>query len=66
GWYAESAGKPLDGTEPPTGTVVFTTIARTPYVEVTVPHDGNRSPADPLTDIAAAVIANSEKVKPCQ
>ncbi len=65
GWYAESDGKPLDGTQQPTSTVVFTTIGRRPYVEVTVPPDDSRSPVDPLTDVAAAITANSENVHPC-
>lgn len=66
GWFAESDGKPLDGTEQPTSTVVFTTIGRRPYVEVTVPPDDSRSPVDPLTDVAAAITSNSENVSPCQ
>jgi len=66
GWYAESEGKPLDGTEQPTSSVVFTTIGRRPYVEVAVPPDDSRSPVDPLTDLAVAITADTEIVTPCQ
>lgn len=65
GWYAESEGRPLDGTVPPQGPVVFTTVGRSPYIEVTVPTNPDRNPVDPLTDVAAAVQAATEERLPC-
>lgn len=66
GWYGESDGSPLDGRERPAGAVVFTTIGRSPYVEVTVPPDESRHPVDPLTDVAAAVLRHTRSEMPCQ
>jgi len=66
GWYAEDAGGPLDGTTAPQGEVVFTTIGRSPYVEITVPPDDSRSVVDPLTDVAAAIRRGTREEQPCQ
>ncbi len=66
GWYAASDGRPLDGMERPAGTVVFTTIGRSPYVEMTVPPDSSRNPVDPLTDVASAVRSHTLDERPCQ
>ncbi len=66
GWYAEDEAGPLDGTSQPTGSVVFTTIGRSPYVEMTVPEAEDRSPVDPLTDVATAVQAHTQVDQPCQ
>ena len=66
GWFATENGEPLDGSGPTTGTVVFTTIGRSPYVEVTVPDDPDRSAGDPLADLAGPVDAYTSVQMPCQ
>ncbi len=64
GWFAEEDGKPVTGTEPVDGEVVFTTIGRSVYVEVTVPPD-YQPPADALIDLAAVISAATQDVRPC-
>ena len=63
GWFAEEDGRPVDGTQPVNGELVFTTIGRTAYVEVTVPPDYQPA-ADALVDLSAAVQAIPEE-RPC-
>jgi len=46
--------------------VVFTTIGRSPYVEVTVPPEDSRPAVDPLTDVAAAIRKHTRQEHPCQ
>ncbi len=65
GWYAEDATGSLDGSAPPEGETVFTTIGRSPYVEMTVPADDDRSAVDPLTDVAAAIREHTRDERPC-
>ncbi len=66
GWYAEDDEGPVDGTMPPQGSVVFTTIGRSPYVEMTVPPDDTRPAVDPLTDVAAAIRKHTREDQPCK
>lgn len=64
GWFAEEDGRPVTGTEPVDGEVVFTTIGRSAYVEVTVPPD-YQPPADALIDLADVISAATQDVRPC-
>ena len=66
GWYAEDDRGTLDGNTPAQGPVVFTTIGRSPYVEVTVPPEDSRPAVDPLTDVAAAIRKHTRQEQPCQ
>ncbi|MDQ3096511.1 MAG: DUF3515 domain-containing protein [Actinomycetota bacterium] len=66
GWYAEDDRGTLDGNAPPQGDVVFTTIGRSPYVEITVPPEDSRPAVDPLTDVAAAIRKHTREEQPCQ
>jgi len=63
GWLATQDGREVataQGDEP----VVFSTIGRSVYVELTVPV-GERPPGDALADVAAAVSATTDEVDPC-
>ncbi len=65
GWFAaDRNGRPLTGTEPVDGAVVFTTIGRSAYVEVTVPPD-YQPPADALVDLSDAISTATDDVRPC-
>ncbi len=54
GWYASQR---TDG-------IVFTTVGRAVYVEVTVPHSYNPE-ADVLTDLSSAVKSSTRELRPC-
>ena len=64
GWFAEEDGRPVTGTESVDGEVVFTTIGRSTYVEVTVP-PGYQPPARALVDLADVIAAATDDVRPC-
>ncbi len=64
GWYAEDAGGPLDGTTAPQGEVVFTTIGRSSYVEVTVPDDYPQQ-SGALAELAGAISHSTSETQPC-
>ncbi len=64
GWLAEQEGRPVTGTEPVDGELVFTTIGRSAYVEVTVPPDYQPA-ADALVDLAGAIATTTDDVRPC-
>ena len=64
GWLAERDGHPVTGTEPVDSDLVFTTIGRSTYVEVTVPDDYQPA-ADALVDLAGAIVAATDDVHPC-
>lgn len=64
GWLAEQDGRPVTGSEPVEGGLMFTTIGRSAYVEVSVPPDYQPA-ADALVDLAGAIAATTEDVRPC-
>jgi hypothetical protein len=64
GWLTTQDGRPLSGDEPVTGEVVFTTIGRSAYVEVTVP-PAYQPPADALVDLSSAISAATDDIRPC-
>lgn len=64
GWLAEQDDQPVTGSEPVDGELVFTTIGRSAYVEVTVPSDYQPA-ADALVDLAGAIKAATDDVRPC-
>jgi hypothetical protein len=65
GWLATQEGRPVSTTSPITGTLDFTTIGRSVYVEVSVP-DAYQPQADALADLAAPVTAATRSVHPCR
>ena len=65
GWLATQHGKPVSTTSPIKGTLDFTTIGRSAYVEVSVP-DAYQPQADALADLAAAISAATRSVHPCR
>jgi uncharacterized protein DUF3515 len=64
GWLATQHGKAVSVTSPVRGTLDFTTIGRSVYVEVSVP-DAYVPQADALADVAGAVAKATRLVKPC-
>jgi Protein of unknown function (DUF3515) len=64
GWFAQQGGRPITGTKPVNGTVVFTTVGRSPYVEVSVPGDYQPA-ADALVDVSSAVSGSTTEQHPC-
>jgi hypothetical protein len=65
GWLATQDGKAVSTTRPIDGTLDFTTIGRSVYVEVTVP-EAYQPQADALVDVAAAVASSTTDLHPCQ
>ncbi len=65
GWFAEHGGRPVTGRTAVEGDVVFTTIGRSAYVELTVPSDYEPA-ADALVDVAEAVARETSYPNPCQ
>ncbi len=65
GWFAAQDGRPVTGTRPVEGDVVFTTIGRSAYVELTVPDDYEPA-ADALVDVAEAVTRTTDYPNPCR
>ncbi len=66
GWLATQDGREVSGDEPVNGTMTFTTIGRSAYVEVSVPDVDGRSPADPLTVLARPIQHSIPLEHPCQ
>ncbi len=66
GWLATQNGREVSGDEPVTGTMMFTTIGRAAYVEVSVPDVQGRSAADPLTALARPIQRTIPLEHPCQ
>jgi hypothetical protein len=64
GWLATQGGKPVSLTSPVKGTLDFTTIGRSLYVEVSVP-DAYAPQADALADIARAISRTTHLVQRC-
>jgi Protein of unknown function (DUF3515) len=64
GWLATQHGKAVSVTSPVQGTLDFTTIGRSVYVEVSVP-DAYAPQADALADVAGAVAKTTRLVQPC-
>ena len=64
GWFARQNGRPVSGTEPVTAEIVFTTVGRSPYVEVAVPPDYQPA-ANALVDVAEAVSSATTERRPC-
>jgi Protein of unknown function (DUF3515) len=64
GWFAAAGGRPVTGTEPVTGPIVFTTVGRSPYVDVLVPPDYQPA-ADALVDLSSAVRRTTTQHHPC-
>jgi len=54
-WLATQDGRDVSGDQPIKGTLTFTTIGRSAYVEVSVPDVAGRSAADPLTTLARPI-----------
>ncbi len=65
GWLATQDGKAVSASAPIKGTLDFTTIGRSVYVEVSVP-DAYQPQADALADLARAVTAATRSVHPCR
>jgi hypothetical protein len=65
GWLATRAGKEATATSSAAGTLTFTTIGRSVYVELDVP-DAYQPQADPLVAVAAAVRSSTDEVRPCR
>jgi Protein of unknown function (DUF3515) len=64
GWLATQHGRSVSTTSPIKGTLDFTTIGRSAYVEVSVP-DAYQPQADALADLAAAIAKATRSVHPC-
>lgn len=65
GWLASQKGVALDLNASPGGDVTFTTIGRSPYVELLVP--GEWTPqGNALVDVADAVATATDEVGPCK
>jgi len=64
GWLATQHGKAVSVTSPVQGTLDFTTIGRSVYVEVSVP-EAYAPQADALADVAEAVAKTTRLVEPC-
>jgi hypothetical protein len=64
GWLATQHGRPVSTTSQITGTLDFTTIGRSVYVEVSVP-DAYRPQADALADLARAVTTTTSTESRC-
>jgi Protein of unknown function (DUF3515) len=65
GWLATQRGKAVSATSALKGTLDFTTIGRSVYVEVSVP-DAYRPQADVLADLAASITKTTRTVSRCQ
>jgi Protein of unknown function (DUF3515) len=63
-WLVTQNGRAVDPTAPLTGTLEFTTVGRSAYVEVVVP-DAYQPAADALVDVARAVKNATTVTKPC-
>jgi Protein of unknown function (DUF3515) len=64
GWLATQDGEALPMTRPVPGTVDFTTIGRSVYVELSVP--GTYQPqGDVLPEVARAISSSTRDVHPC-
>lgn len=63
-WFVQEDGRPVNGTEPVTGVIVFTTVGRSPSVEVSVPPDYQPA-ADALVDVSSAVSSATTEQRPC-
>ena len=66
GWLVTQDGREVSGDQPATGTLTFTTIGRSTYVEVSVPDLEGRSAADPLTVLARPIQHSIPLQHPCQ
>jgi hypothetical protein len=66
GWLATQDGEEVSGDEPVSGTLTWTTIGRSAYVEVSVPEADGRQPSDPLPALAPAIKQTIPLVHPCQ
>ncbi len=66
GWLVTQDGREVSGDQPVTGTLTFTTIGRSTYVEVSVPDLEGRSAADPLTVLARPIQHSIPLQHPCQ
>lgn len=64
GWLVTQDGHQVDPRRVLPGTVEFTTIGRSAYVQVTVP-EGDQPAADALVDLAATVMRHTTQVRPC-
>ena len=64
GWFAELDGRPVTGLQPVDEDVVFTTVGRSAYVEVTVP-PAYEPAADALVDLSGAISAATQDLRPC-
>jgi hypothetical protein len=65
GWLATVDGREFTGPEPPDETIVFTTIGRSAYVEISVP-DHWAPQADALAEVSSAIAAATTDLHPCQ
>ena len=64
GWLATQDDKDVGGKTTVEGTIVFVTITRSQYIEVTVPGD-DAPQADPLVDLTGAIKQTTSQTKPC-
>jgi hypothetical protein len=64
GWLPVVDGREYDMARPPDDTIVFTTIGRSAYIEVTVPERWSGD-VDALADVADAVKASTQDIQPC-
>lgn len=64
GWLATQNGVEVDPARFSGGTLVFTTIGRSAYVEVTVP-DHYQPAADALVDLSRAIREHTAQQQPC-
>ncbi|MGH3473228.1 MAG: DUF3515 domain-containing protein [Nocardioidaceae bacterium] len=64
GWLVTQDGKEVDPARPVTGTLVFTTIGRAAYVQVTVP-DNYQPATDVLVDLTNVIKASTKTVRRC-
>jgi hypothetical protein len=65
GWLATRHGTEVTGSDQAGGTLTFTTIGRSAYVELSVP-DAYQPQADPLAAVASAVSSATDQTRPCQ
>jgi hypothetical protein len=63
-WLVTQDGKVVDPAAPVTGTLEFTTVGRSTYVEMVVP-DAYQPAADVLVDVAGAIKSATTVTKPC-
>ena len=65
GWLPTVDGKEDDMTHPPDGTAVFTTIGRSPIIEVSVPSAYSPQP-ETLPAFASAIRSSTTLARPCR